>query len=71
MTLPATTTQLTFHERPEWTAWLREQLDPQWRVGEWEAQRWLFTGDLDSHRTSSSRCRTQRCDAVIRDPASF
>ncbi|MFD8821261.1 hypothetical protein ACFV1C_02650 [Streptomyces sp. NPDC059605] len=63
--------QLALEQRPEWTDWLRSQLDPQWRAGEWDAEQWLFTGDLDSPRTSSSRCRTLRCDAIIRNPASF
>ena len=32
-----------------WASWLRARLDPGWRPTEWNAQCWLFTGDLDSH----------------------
>lgn len=49
----------------DWRAWLADRIDPGWRPGEWDARHWLFTGDLDSPRTSSSTCRTRRCDQVV------
>jgi integrase len=49
-----------------WQEWLRAHIDPSWRPGEWDRARWLFTGDLDNPRTSSSRCRTRRCGSIVR-----
>ncbi|MGW6570510.1 tyrosine-type recombinase/integrase [Streptomyces sp. NPDC054975] len=48
-----------------WQKWLGDHIDPAWRPGEWDQQWWLFTGDLDSPRTSIWRCRTPRCRAVL------
>ncbi|MFB6986098.1 tyrosine-type recombinase/integrase [Streptomyces sp. NPDC056304] len=48
-----------------WCTWLEDHLDPGWRAGEWDIRHWLFTGDLDDPRTSSSTCRTQRCDLIV------
>jgi integrase len=48
-----------------WREWLRARTDPGWRPGEWDSTRWLFTGDLDNPRTSSSRCRTRRCGTIV------
>ncbi len=48
-----------------WASWLRAHLDPGWRPTEWNAQHWLFTGDLDSPRTSSWKCSTRACPAAI------
>lgn len=36
-----------------WLQWLRARLDPGWRVGEWDGQILLFTGDLASPRTAA------------------
>lgn len=57
-------------KRPDWDArawrdWLGERIEDQWRPGEWDPEHWLFTGDLDNPRTSSSTCRTRRCDQVV------
>jgi integrase len=50
--------------KPSWLAWLREHLDPGWRPGEWNADAWLFTGDLESDRTAAWPCRTPGCDTA-------
>lgn len=52
-------------DTPGWTVWLADRIDPAWRPGEWDARHWLFTGDLESPRTSSSTCRARRCDQVV------
>lgn len=56
-------------ERPGehgWLDWLRARLDPAWRVGEWDGQTLLFTGDLDSARTAAWACRTPGCPTATR-----
>lgn len=56
-------------ERPGehgWLEWLRARLDPAWRVGEWDGQALLFTGDLDSARTAAWACRTPGCPTATR-----
>ncbi|MFF7251511.1 tyrosine-type recombinase/integrase [Embleya sp. NPDC008237] len=70
----ATATPETAPPQPRtraWSTWLRDHLDPSWRPGEWDAGQWLFTGDLDNPRTSSSRCRTRSCAVVVRAQATF
>ncbi|MFE9952960.1 hypothetical protein ACFYRJ_36615 [Streptomyces sp. NPDC005531] len=57
--------------KKSWETWLRAHIDPAWRPGEWDSVRWLFTGDLDNPRTSSSRCRTRRCDVIVRAQETF
>ncbi len=57
--------------KKSWETWLRAHIDPAWRPGEWDSARWLFTGDLDNPRTSSSRCRTRRCDVIVRAQETF
>jgi hypothetical protein len=47
-------------------SWLRAHLDPAWRPGEWDPQRWLFTGDLASDRTAAWPCRTPGCPTATR-----
>ena len=39
-----------------WSAWLDDQLDPDWRPGEWDAERLLFNGNPDNPRTAVWRC---------------
>jgi hypothetical protein len=39
-----------------WLGWLRERLDPQWRTGEWDQDRLLFTGDPASPATVVAVC---------------
>ncbi|MGA5285468.1 tyrosine-type recombinase/integrase [Streptomyces griseoincarnatus] len=57
--------------KKSWETWLRDHIDPAWRPREWNSARWLFTGDLDNPRTSSSRCRTRRCDMIVRAQETF
>jgi integrase len=57
--------------KKSWETWLRAHIDPAWRPGEWDSARWLFTGDLDNLRTSSSQCRTRRCDMIVRAQETF
>lgn len=44
-----------------WLGWLVTHVDAGWRPGEWDQERWLFTGDLDNDRTAAWRCRTPGC----------
>jgi hypothetical protein len=44
------------HDARGWAGWLRAQLDPAWRAGEWDGVALLFTGDLDSARTAAWPC---------------
>ncbi len=56
-------------ERPGergWLEWLRDHLDRSWRPGEWDQQRWLFTGDLGSDRTAAWPCATPGCPVATR-----
>ena len=43
------------------TTWTRS-----WRPGEWDQQRWLFTGDLGSDRTAAWPCATPGCPVATR-----
>lgn len=52
--------------REGWLDWLVGHVDPDWRRGEWDHGRWLFTGDLDSDRTVGWVCRTPSCRGVTR-----
>jgi len=49
-----------------WLEWLRDHLDRSWRPGEWDHQRWLFTGDLGSDRTAAWPCATPGCPVATR-----
>ncbi len=49
-----------------WLDWLRAQLDPVWRPGEWDGAAKLFTGDLHSDRTAAWPCRTPGCPTATR-----
>ena len=40
---------------PGWLEWLVAHLNPAWRPGEWDQQRWLFTSDLGSDRTAAGQ----------------
>ena len=57
------------HGEHGWLEWLRPQLDPAWRAGEWDGQTLLFTGDLTSARTASWPCRTLGCPTATRRPS--
>lgn len=49
----------------QWAGWLRCAIDSGWRAGEWDAQLWLFKGDLDDPRTAAYRCETTNCVGVV------
>ena len=49
-----------------WLGWLQDHLDPGWRAGEWDHDRWLFTGDLASDRTAAWPCATPGCPTATR-----
>ena len=49
-----------------WLEWLGDHLDPGWRPGEWDHERWLFTGDLGSDRTAAWPCATPGCPVATR-----
>jgi integrase len=44
-----------------WLVWLRQQVKPDWRPGEWDHERMFFDGDLDSDATMAARCRVVAC----------
>lgn len=48
-----------------WVRHLRDHLTAEWRHGEFDPQRWLFTGDPDNPMTTSTRCRVRCCDTVV------
>ncbi|MFG2546967.1 tyrosine-type recombinase/integrase [Streptomyces sp. NPDC048594] len=50
----------------EWTAWLRERIEPGWRPGEWDHGAHLFSGDVDHAGTAVYRCDVAACDALTR-----
>lgn len=50
----------------EWTAWLRERIEPAWRPGEWDGEAHLFSGDVDHVGTAVYRCDVAACDALTR-----
>jgi integrase len=61
-----TLTRGTFElDTAAWGGWLRDRVDPAWRPGEWDAASWLFTGNPDNPATSTVRCRTVRCPALL------
>lgn len=51
-----------------WAEWLRGELDPGWRPGEWNADVLLFVGDPHNPRTSVAVCRITTCGATILNP---
>lgn len=75
MTLAAAQTGVTAGAFPldtgAWGAWLREQVDPGWRPGEWDMACWLFTGDLGNPRTGAWKCFTAACDLAVRSRKGF
>ncbi|MFD1541757.1 tyrosine-type recombinase/integrase [Nonomuraea guangzhouensis] len=52
-----------------WTAWLSANTPSPWRVGEWDAATWLFTGDVDNRSTVAYRCTVAACDRISRTQA--
>ncbi|MFJ3930201.1 tyrosine-type recombinase/integrase [Streptomyces sp. NPDC090029] len=50
----------------EWTAWLRERINPGWRPGEWDHEARLFSGDVDHAGTAVYQCDVAACDALTR-----
>lgn len=64
MTSPAAVIALTPTTAPSngtidlaaWSVWLDDQLAPDWRPGEWDAERLLFSGNPDNPRTAVWVC---------------
>lgn len=50
-----------------WLGWLRERIDPQWRAGEWDLGRLLFTGDPASAATVIAVCPLPGCGVTMND----
>lgn len=50
-----------------WVRHLRDHLAPEgeWRPGEFDPARWLFTGDPDNPVTTSTWCKVRHCDTVV------
>jgi len=51
-----------------WLGWLRERIGPQWRAGEWDQDRLLFTGDPASAATVVAVCPLPGCGVTMNDP---
>jgi hypothetical protein len=45
--------------------WLQAHLVSGWRPGEWDGDRWLFTGDPDNPATTVARCAVRACSVLI------
>jgi hypothetical protein len=52
-------------EQTPWMTWLHNRLVSDWRPGEWDGERWLFTGDPDNPATVVARCAVRACSAII------
>jgi hypothetical protein len=50
-----------------WVAFLQERLvaEGEWRAGEFDEARWLFTGDPDNPMTTSTYCVVAACTTVL------
>ncbi|MDE3206345.1 MAG: site-specific integrase [Acidobacteriota bacterium] len=50
-----------------WVAFLADRLWPEgeWRPGEFDPERWLFSGDPDNPMTTSARCLVAACTSVV------
>jgi integrase len=51
-----------------WLAWLGERIDQQWRAGEWDQDRLLFTGDPASPATVVFVCPLPGCGVTMHAP---
>ncbi|MBC9731466.1 tyrosine-type recombinase/integrase, partial [Streptomyces sp. TRM68367] len=51
-----------------WAEWIRGELNPGWRPGEWNADVLLFVGDPHNPRTSVAVCRIAGCGAAMMNP---
>ena len=49
-----------------WLEWLKAHVDQGWRPGEWDHRLWLFSGDVDSDRSTVWQCRTPGCATATR-----
>jgi integrase len=45
----------------DWATWLREAVDPSWRMGEWDSASLMFTGDVANPRTATRICKVSGC----------
>lgn len=52
-------------EQDQWVAWLRANVDLNWRPGEWRQDAWLFTGAVDNPATVGAVCAVAQCGLVI------
>ena len=48
-------------EEATWAEWLAQQLDPDWRSDEWNADRSIWTPNPDSPMTAYGRCNRPGC----------
>lgn len=53
-------------DRAGWMAWLIEHTEADWRLDEWDAKNWLFTGDPDKEETAIWRCNSAGCHVAVR-----
>ncbi|MFE4381269.1 tyrosine-type recombinase/integrase [Streptomyces cyaneofuscatus] len=54
------------HDVDAWVAWLKSQLLEDWRPGEWDADIWLFRGDISNSMTVANHCSTKGCEVVTK-----
>lgn len=60
----ATESAGTAPEPVVWSTWLRQNINPRWRRGEWDQSTWLFTGDVTNPLTVSETCSS--CGIALR-----
>ena len=51
-----------------WGVWLGRRIETGWRLSEWDARLWLFTGDLSNPRTRAFGCRVPNCPIIVSCP---
>ena len=52
-------------EDERWLGWLKANVKTGWRPGEWQHDRWLFSGDPDNPATTVMRCVVVACGRLI------
>ncbi|MFL0290798.1 hypothetical protein ACJH6J_07100 [Mycobacterium sp. SMC-18] len=52
-------------EDDRWLRWLKANVQTGWRPGEWQHDRWLFSGDPDNPATTVTRCVVMACGRLI------
>lgn len=48
-----------------WPDWLRNNVDRNWRPGQWNHDAWLFTASPDDPSVTVTRCHVKTCDVLV------